>query len=130
MKAHQIKSGGMLHFTSNCSFATDVIKCASEPYSLELKKFHKTCFIHVGSLNKTLIATFDYILKGHLMQKYTEKNDIAILIDLIVSKAFLEGVLTSAITVLTIAFVSSLSIRLFKVWQFNRAARGQFNAKL
>uniref|UniRef100_A0A1A9ZM24 Phlebovirus glycoprotein G2 fusion domain-containing protein n=1 Tax=Glossina pallidipes TaxID=7398 RepID=A0A1A9ZM24_GLOPL len=80
--------------------------CSVKPY-IVMKAYH---IKSRGSINKTLIATFDYILKGHLMQKYTGKNGITLLIDLIVSKAFLEGVLISAITVLTFAFVSSLSI--------------------
>uniref|UniRef100_A0A1A9UTA6 Phlebovirus glycoprotein G2 fusion domain-containing protein n=1 Tax=Glossina austeni TaxID=7395 RepID=A0A1A9UTA6_GLOAU len=85
--------------------------CSVKPY-IVMKAHH---IKSGGSLNKTLIATFDYILNGHLMQNYAGKNDITLVIDLITSKAFLEGVLISAITVLTFASISSLSIRLFKM---------------
>nr|QOI91410.1 GP [Aedes phasmavirus]QOI91416.1 GP [Aedes phasmavirus]QOI91419.1 GP [Aedes phasmavirus]QOI91422.1 GP [Aedes phasmavirus] len=66
LAASNIKSEGIMPFSSNCSFDRTYLSCNPTYYKLALMDSNKICELYMPYTNKSIIVKFDYIYLGKL----------------------------------------------------------------
>lgn len=62
----EIKSEGLLHFSSNCTFSSNNIPCRAKPFKMNLLYLQNNCLLTFPEINRTLMVEIDYIFLGNL----------------------------------------------------------------
>ncbi|QNQ79764.1 glycoprotein precursor [Euproctis pseudoconspersa bunyavirus] len=64
LQAKNIRSNGLIKFTSNCTLDTNVLSCQEDPQEIKISGHQQNCAIHIK--NQTLILAVDYIFEGQV----------------------------------------------------------------
>ncbi|QXL90807.1 glycoprotein [Pectinophora gossypiella virus 2] len=112
IKAYDIKNEGLLEFESNCSWTSNMMSCNPEPYIITLEQNSDICFVHLPTINQTIIINFEYIFTGKLslLRTYYSESVGEAFETLMTDTNFWSGLMTSLnvmalMSVVTVAFV-------------------------
>lgn len=126
-----IVSEGIVPIVSNCTLSTKFVSCSRDPYKIELMTDEKKCLINMPTLNRTVIADFEFSFKGTLdptTSLYAVETSEQIMKTIATSPMFIQGIVGTFSTVTLITVSASLLARIIKVWQFNKLASEQSKA--
>lgn len=66
LQAYNIKSPGLVPFTSNCTFETNYLSCNPEPMKLNQITTNKLCMVSLELLNTTIMINYNFTYYGSL----------------------------------------------------------------